>query len=135
MLARQFKGNGCILVMDDDTTARGAITVMLRGFGFSVVEASNGSEALQQYRAGIKSRKPFTAVITDLTVPGGMGGVEMVDKLRKTDATTPVFVTSGYADDAAIMHPEKFGFTASLRKPCTMTELAALLEMYLKKTS
>jgi DNA-binding NtrC family response regulator len=74
-------------------------------------------------------------VIADLTIPGGMGGVEMVDKFRKTDVTTPVFVTSGYANDSAMAHPEKYGFTASLRKPCTMSELAALLETHLKKGS
>ena len=131
--AQQFKGCGRILIMDDDKTVRRAIAEMLKMLGFSVMEASNGSEALQQYQAGIQSGRPFTAVIADLTIPGGMGGVEMVDKFRKTGATTPVFVTSGYANDSAMAHPEKYGFTASLRKPCTMSELAALLETHLKK--
>ena len=132
IVAQRFKGSGCILIMDDDKMVRGAIAEMLKMLGFSVMEASNGSDALQQYYAGIQSGKSFTAVIADLTVPGGMGGAEMIDKFRKTDTTTPVFVTSGYADDSAMAHPEKYGFTASLRKPCTVSELAALLETHLK---
>jgi PAS domain S-box-containing protein len=133
MPAKQFKGSGCILVMDDDKTVRRAIVEMLQVLGFSAVEAVNGSDALQQYQAKIHSGKSFTALIVDLTVPGGMGGMEMIDTFRKTDATTPAFVTSGYADDSAMIYPEKHGFTAGLRKPCTLSELSALLEMHLKK--
>jgi PAS domain S-box-containing protein len=133
MPSQQFKGCGCILVMDDDKTVRGAIAEMLKMLGFSVMEASNGSDALQLYQTEIRFGKSFAAVIADLTIPGGMGGLEMVDKFRKTDATTPVFVTSGYADASAMSHPEKYGFTASIRKPCTMPELATLLETHLKR--
>jgi CheY-like chemotaxis protein len=128
----RFKGSGCILVMDDEKTTREAVAEMIQTLGFSVVQASNGSEALQQFRAGLEQGKPFTAVLADLTVPGGMGGVAMAGDLRKTDVETPVFVTSGYADDPAMARPEAYGFTASLRKPCTLSDLSALFEKHLK---
>jgi FixJ family two-component response regulator len=70
-------------------------------------------------------------MIFDLTVPGAMGGVQAVRDVREAGARMPVFVASGYADDPAMASPEKFGFTASIRKPFRKAELARMLERHL----
>jgi DNA-binding NtrC family response regulator len=71
-------------------------------------------------------------MIFDLTVPGGMGGIEAVKEVRKFDKEIPVFVISGYADDPALKDPANYGFTASISKPFTMEELSEMLEKNMK---
>jgi CheY-like chemotaxis protein len=71
------------------------------------------------------------AIILDLTVPGGMGGKATVREIRKVNSVIPVFVASGYSEDAAIANPEEFGFTAGLEKPFSISELAQMFEKHL----
>lgn len=56
----------------------------------------------------------FACMFFDLTVPGGMGGLELASELRKMGINLPVFVTSGYAEDPVMASPEKFGFNGSV---------------------
>jgi len=46
---------------------------------------------------------------------------------------TPVFVTSGYAEDPIMANPGEYGFTASIRKPFRKSELSEMLNAYLNK--
>ena len=71
-------------------------------------------------------------MIFDLTIPGGMGGMETIGRLRKADTQVPVFVASGYADDPVMVNPEKYGFTGSIPKPFVLAELSELLSRHLK---
>ena len=56
-------------------------------------------------------------MILDLTVRGGMGGVETMQQLLKIDPHIKAVVSSGYSDDAAITNYISHGFKASLKKP------------------
>ena len=47
-----------------------------------------------------RSADRFAAMIFDLTIPGGMGGMEAVTEIRKLNKEIPVFVASGYADNS-----------------------------------
>ena len=67
-------------------------------------------------------------MILDLTIPGGMGGKEAIGMIRKCNSTIPVFVASGYNEDPVLAEPELYGFTASIRKPFLVSELAELFE-------
>ena len=67
--------------------------------GYEVVCAANGEEALARYA---ECGQPFDAVIVDLTVPGGMGGYEAVQRLRVTlTREVRAIVSSGYSNDPA----------------------------------
>lgn len=125
-------GKGTILVMDDDETIRDILSAMLEHLGYSTILAKDGEEALDIFFKNAKSDNPFKAVILDLTVPGGMGGERTVEKIRKTNSTIPVFVSSGYSQDPAISSPENFGFTSSIKKPFQVIELAEMLQLHLK---
>ena len=70
-------------------------------------------------------------MIFDLTVPGGVGGIDAIIKIRKIDGDIPVFVSSGYSEDPAMANPQDFGFTASIRKPFQISELSEMLEKYI----
>jgi CheY-like chemotaxis protein len=70
-------------------------------------------------------------MIFDLTVPGGMGGMETVKEIRKVNKELPIFVTSGYAENSVMKNPGEYGFTASIVKPFTIAELSEMLNNHL----
>lgn len=128
----QHKGSGTFLVMNDEEVMRDILTQLLESFGYSVICRDNGKDALAFLTAEMEAKRPVAGMIFDLTVPGGMGGMEAVAELRKIDAKTPVFVASGYADGTAMKNPVEYGFTASIGKPFRKAELIEMLEKYMK---
>ena len=59
----------------------------------------------------------------DLTIEGGMGGIEMMRELRRRDPAVRAIVSSGYADSPAMARPADYGFNAVLPKPYPPREL------------
>jgi PAS domain S-box-containing protein len=126
-------GSGTIIVMDDEQGIREIMKMMIETMGYSVECTQNGNEALNFFIAETSANRPVAAMILDLTVPGGMGGVAAIAEIRKTNPEIPVFVTSGYSQDRVMAAPEEYGFTAGICKPFRRVELAELLEKYVKK--
>lgn len=120
-------GRGKIMVMDDEELVRDVAKEMLVRLGYAVELFENGSEALEGYRKAISEGEPFTAVILDLTIPGGMGGKELILKLREIDPDVRAIVSSGYANDAIMSGYEKFGFRGVVTKPYTIERLSRTL--------
>jgi len=111
---------------------RNTVRKMLELLGYSVVCKRDGREAIDHFISETKAGHVFAAMIFDLTIPGGMGGVEAVAEIRKLDGNIPVFVASGYADDTAMRNPAACGFTSSLCKPFTIAELTEMLSAHSK---
>ncbi len=124
-------GQGRILVMDDEEILRDTIGAVLENHGYQVVAAADGAEALRFFENGLARGEGFDAVILDLTVPGGIGGKDVIGELRKRNRNMPIFVSSGYANDPILARPREFGFTASLVKPFKSQSLLALLARHL----
>ncbi|MBN1163703.1 MAG: PAS domain S-box protein [Candidatus Krumholzibacteriota bacterium] len=122
---------GKILIMDDDTIVKKTLQAMLEYYGFTVACASEGTEVLRMLGDGGESLASFSAIILDLTIPGGMGGKGVITEIRKRNQEIPVFVASGYADDPIISDPVASGFTDSIRKPFTREELIGMLDKHL----
>lgn len=122
---------GMILVMDDEDIVRDSLSGLLQSLGYGVVAVEDGKSALDFHARALVSGRPPVAIILDLTIPGSMGGKEVVAEIRKTDKTTPVFVSSGYSEGAIMSDPETFGFDAALPKPVRASELTALLNRFL----
>jgi two-component system, cell cycle sensor histidine kinase and response regulator CckA len=129
--AVRHKGSGTIIIMDDEEALRDSIGNMLKAFGYSPRYTNNGKEALDLFIGESKAQSSIAALILDLTIPGGMGGKEIIKEIRKLNSVIPVFVASGYADNPVMQNPSKHGFTASICKPFTMKELAGMLSKYL----
>ncbi len=123
-----FSGKGKVLVMDDEEIVRRIVKNMLERGGYEVVECEKGEEAISLFIEARARSEKFEFMIFDLTIKGGMGGVEAVKKIRDIDKKVPVLVASGYADDPAVSNPEKFGFSGSLSKPFKMAELFQVLK-------
>jgi PAS domain S-box-containing protein len=120
-------GEGRILVMDDEEMIRKLAGELLSFLGYEVDFAINGSEAVERYRKALNSNKPFDAVILDLTVKGGMGGKETIQKLLKIDPQVIGILSSGYCNDPEITDYGRYGFSGVVTKPYTMGELGEKL--------
>ncbi|MCK5405224.1 MAG: response regulator, partial [Desulfobulbaceae bacterium] len=110
-------GSGKILVMDDDDMVRNVTSEMLTTLGYEVETARNGVEAIKLYQQSSEAGKPYDAVILDLTIPGGMGGRETIEKLLAINPEIKAIVSSGYSNDPILSEYQKYGFCEVLVKP------------------
>jgi PAS domain S-box-containing protein len=127
-------GSGSILIMDDEEVIRDTVGSMLTSMGYDVLCVSNSKEATEAFQRKNQGENRFTALVLDLTIPGGPGGKEVIGELRKLDKEIPAFVASGYADDPVMSNPTEYGFNGSLCKPFRKADLAELLNKHLNKT-
>jgi two-component system, cell cycle sensor histidine kinase and response regulator CckA len=116
-------GSGLILVMDDEPAVKDVCAEMLRYLGYEVETAQDGEEAIDLFQSRREAGRPFDLVITDLTVPGGMGGKVVAERLRRIDPDVQVIAASGYYDDPVMARYGDHGFAGALRKPFTTVEL------------
>jgi CheY-like chemotaxis protein len=109
--------------MDDDETVRRVGAAMLRRLGYEVVTAVDGAEAISLYKERHATDTPFVAVIMDLTVPGGVGGLEAIKGLKSFDAGVRAIVSSGYSTAPAMADAASYGFSGVVAKPFTIDDL------------
>ena len=121
------KGNGRVLVMDDEEDMRNTTGDMLTRLGYTVDYAGEGVEAVAKYRQAREEGRPFDAVIMDLTVPGGMGGKEAARKLLELDPEARAIVSSGYSQDPIMSDFLSHGFRAVVKKPYRLRELSEVV--------
>jgi len=122
------KGRGRILVMDDEQSIRRMVEDALTQFGYEVTAAEDGQTAIDLFSAALTSGKTFDAILLDLTIPGGMGGKEAIQHLRRLDPHVKAVVTSGCSDDPIMSDFQAYGFQDILVKPYKISDLAKTLE-------
>ncbi len=127
-----LKGNGRILIMDDDKMLIDAACEQLKRLDYISESAGNGEEAIDLYKMSIEEKRKFEAVILDLTVVGGMGGEKTIEKLLEIDPEVKGIVSSGYSNDPILVEPERYGFLGKITKPYLMKELACVLNEVIK---
>ena len=116
-------GSGSVLVMDDDETIRELTKKTLGFLGYQVVTCVDGKDAVHLYRVNQAAGSPFLAAILDLTVPGGMGGVEAAQQILAFDADAKLIVSSGYSYDPVMARYKNYGFFGAVAKPYRADEL------------
>lgn len=129
----KHRGHGIAIVMDDEIVIREVLIKNLESFGYTVVTAANGEEVLTMLQDRIIDKERVAAMLFDLTVPGGMGGIEALSAIRRMGLLAPAFVMSGYSENQAMVNPHSYGFAASLHKPFSMQELANLFNKHLSR--
>ncbi|MEM7307848.1 MAG: tetratricopeptide repeat protein [Planctomycetota bacterium] len=118
------RGEGRVLVMDDELLLRDYYDGALSSLGYDCEVVPDGATAVRQARRALEEDRPFALAVLDLTIPGGMGGVETARKLHALDPDLRAIVASGYSTDRALEDPAAFGFTEVLRKPFTTAALS-----------
>ena len=120
-----------ILFMDDEITIRTATGKILQRLGYEIAHAEDGATAVDLYRTAFEQGNPFDLLILDLTVPGGMGGLECLDKVLTIDPAARAVVSSGYSADPIMSEYKEYGFVGVVAKPYSVAELSAELKRIL----
>jgi DNA-binding NtrC family response regulator len=113
-------GTECVLIVEDEAAVRTLAGRTLAGLGYTVLEAENGSEALDVAR---HYPAPIDLVITDVVMPE-LGGIELIDALAAERPDTAALVMSGYLEpDNAIAAIRSSGLPI-LPKPFALDHLS-----------
>ncbi|MBI5249579.1 MAG: PAS domain S-box protein [Desulfomonile tiedjei] len=126
-------GKGRVLIMDDEEPIRRLAQDVLSFLGYEVAVAEHGEQAISLYAKAKDSSDPFDVVILDLTVPGGMGGIEVVKALREVDPDIKAIVSSGYSSDPVMADHRKHLFQGVVSKPYTVRELSQVLKRVIEE--
>jgi PAS domain S-box-containing protein len=116
---------GTVLIMDDEPAVARVLSAMLRKLGFVATAVPDGAAALSEYLRARDAGQPYSFVIMDMTIPGGMGGKEAIVKLRALEPEVKAIVSSGYSDSADFAGS---GFSGVLPKPYVLADLEAVIE-------
>ena len=120
-------GKGRILVMDDDKFVLEVLTLMLRRLGYTTQTAGDGRAAIAAYTRAAAAKRPFGAVIMDLTIPGGMGGDEAAKRLRAIDPNVKLVLSSGYSNNSVMANCAQHTFDTVLPKPYRIQEVGEIM--------
>ena len=118
-------GNRRLLVMDDEHVIRLVAERGLSRFGYEVVLAKDGEEAIAAYQQAMRDGTPFAAVVLDMVIPGGIGGEKTLERIREIDPEVRALAMSGYSTSGVMGNPASFGFKAGLPKPFSLEQFAA----------
>ena len=128
---KAFSGEGRILLIDDEEMIRKSGSETLKRLGYDVTLAKEGGEGIRVYKQALDAKRPFDAVIMDLTIPAGMGGKDAVREFLKIDPKAKVIVSSGYSDDPVISKYREYGFADVVPKPYGSETLGEILHKVL----
>lgn len=112
-----------ILVVDDDTVTLSLLGKKLKKAEHEVETAGNGSEAVD-----LVSNSYYDVVITDLKMPGGVDGLDVLDAVKTRQTQTEVILLTGYASVETAVEAMKKGAIDYLQKPINFDELFLRLD-------
>ena len=106
------KRAGKLLLVEDEHLLRGLIAQFLRGEGFEVVEAADGSQGVGLF----ESMKPFAVVLLDLNLPL-LPGVEVCRRIKSEQPSQPVIICSAAILESHIAKLRELNVEHFLSKP------------------
>jgi PAS domain S-box-containing protein len=116
-------GNETVLVVEDDSLVRRYVMTQIESLGYSTLEAANASDALRI----IDDVATIDLLFTDVIMPGGMNGRQLVDEALKRRPGLKTLYTSGYTENAIVHHGRLDSGVLLLAKPYRKSELARMI--------
>ncbi|MFX1297120.1 MAG: PAS domain S-box protein [Promethearchaeota archaeon] len=114
-----YNGTETILLVEDEDIVRNMVSSILTNFGYIVIEAKNGEDALRYFQKN--SKQVINLIVTDVVMPH-LSGALLIKKLRKNNNIKVLFM-SGYTVNSIIHHGISDKETPFLQKPFTMYNL------------
>ena len=124
---KPVSGKKRVLVMDDDAAVSTVAASFLDQLGYLAEIVPDGGQAIDAFRKAKVEDRPYSLVILDLTIPGGIGGLEALRKLQEIDPDVKAVVSSGYAMDKTMLEYSKHGFIGVLVKPYKLETMQEIL--------
>ena len=116
-----WRGSETVLIAEDEANVRDLAAEILLGYGYRVLVASDGREALEMAET---HGEPVNLLLADVVMPG-MNGKALAEKLRASTPGLKVIFMSGYADEAVAPHGVEEVGVAYLSKPFPPEELVS----------
>jgi two-component system cell cycle sensor histidine kinase/response regulator CckA len=118
---KALAGTEKVLLVEDEEAVRDVVHQILESYGYSVVEADSGVAAQKIWA---ENRGQIDLLITDLVMPGGLTGLELIDLLRVQKPELKAMLTSGYSSNSGRGDPARAKGITFLHKPFSMRVLA-----------
>jgi PAS domain S-box-containing protein len=127
--AELIRGNGTLLVVDDEALVLDVAANMLEKLGYTALKAQNGNDAVNIFKA---HKDEIKMVVLDIIMPN-MGGSDVYDKIKMINPDVKVMLSSGYSVDGQAIELLERGCDGFLQKPFTMEELSGKVEQILNR--
>ncbi len=121
-------GSGLVMIVDDDAIVRRAVANAVEMLGYSTVEATSGTDAVEIYRA---HREEIRGIVLDMVMPQMSGRATYV-ALREIDPDVRVLLMSGYAVNEEVQSILDLGVKTFVAKPHSVEQLAEALSVLLQ---
>ena len=117
-----------LLIMDDERPIINVLKRILTKSGYEVDAVEEGESVIKLYQEALDEKRPFALVILDLTIVGGLGGIDTIARLSKIDPEVKAIVMSGYNDSGILNEYEVYGFAGKIAKPFKVMDLYHTIE-------
>ena len=118
-----------VLYVDDEPTLVFLVTRALEKLGIASQGFASADEALAAFE---REPQAFTLVLTDLTMPGGMSGLELARAVLAIRPDAAVVIASGAIDQAEVRRAAAVGVRTVIQKPAKVAEMAQLVSGLLR---
>ncbi|MBU4328455.1 MAG: PAS domain S-box protein [Proteobacteria bacterium] len=122
------RGDGIVLVVDDDDIVRKMAEDILQSVGYTVLTAANGKDGVEMYR---QHHGNIKVVLLDMVMPV-MSGREAFMEMKKINPEVKVLLASGFRQDERVEDILELGVKSFLQKPYTITSLALTMKQVLE---
>lgn len=112
-----------VLLVEDEESVRKLTARRLLNLGYEVIESSSAEEALSIYSNSLE----IGLILTDMVMSGKLSGWDLFIKIRETNASLPIIITSGYSNELKQMDISTFKHLSILHKPYTEDVLGAFV--------
>jgi PAS domain S-box-containing protein len=120
-------GHEVVLVVEDDALVRRYVVTQIESLGYTTLEASNATEALNI----LGNVTAIDLLFTDVIMPGPMNGRQLVEEALKRRPSLKILYTSGYTENAIVHHGRLDFGVRLLAKPYRKSDLARMMRMAL----
>jgi len=117
-----------ILLVDDEEELLEAMKIRLVSWGYDVVTATTGEEAVSFAQ---EKNKPLDAIILDIMMPG-IGGIEALRRIRAFNKKLPVFILTAYSSEESFKEAESLGISGYIPKGSEFANASEAIRVVLK---
>jgi CheY-like chemotaxis protein len=126
---QKWRGQGTVLVVDDESAVRNVTARFVQSFGFKALLAEDGVAAMEVFESHADE---ITVVLLDLTMPR-LNGEEALRRIKTLRPNAKVILTSGYTEEEVAKRFSEDEVSGILQKPFKMEELRRKLRMAMER--
>ena len=124
-----LRGEGSVLVVDDESSVRNLAQAVLRSYGYSVIVAEDGLRAIELLR---RTPRQVSLVLLDLSMPG-MSTQDVIQEIHRCWPSTRIMLSSGYGENDVLDRFRDMQLAGFVPKPYTPAQLAGKIKAAIAK--